>query len=70
MAKKMKMTSSDFEHKTNALLPFRKFVQRFVRYFLFSLLLIAISLGIGTVGYHYFCPHSTQGPTSVSYWGR
>lgn len=54
MTKEIKMMPSGFEHKTGVLLPFRKFVQRVVRYFLFSLFLIAISLGIGTAGYRYF----------------
>lgn len=43
-----------FEHKKKPLLPFRKFLLRVFSYFLFSLLLIAFSLGIGTFGYHYF----------------
>jgi len=43
-----------FEHKNNQVLPFNKFLVRVVHYFLFSLLLIIFSLGIGTFGYYYF----------------
>ncbi|MBK5209114.1 MAG: hypothetical protein JJE44_06380 [Flavobacteriaceae bacterium] len=43
-----------FEHKNNKVLPFHKFLLRVFHYFLFSLLLIIFSLGIGTFGYHYF----------------
>jgi hypothetical protein len=43
-----------FEHKTHQILPFNKFMVRLVKYFLFSSLLIAFSLAIGTIGYYYF----------------
>lgn len=42
------------EHKSAHLLPFRKFLIRVLLYFLFSLGLIVLSLGMGTFGYHYF----------------
>ena len=43
-----------FEYKSLPLLPFREFVLRVLRYFLFSMLLLAVSLGLGTSGYYYF----------------
>ena len=43
-----------FEHKNHQILPFKKFVLRVIKYFLFSILLIAFSLAIGTIGYHYY----------------
>ena len=43
-----------FENKMSPLMPFRKFVKRLMSYFLFAILLIAISLWLGTWGYHYF----------------
>jgi len=43
----------EFEHKSHALLPKDKYYIRVLRYAGFSLSLIAISLGIGVVGYHY-----------------
>lgn len=46
--------SPNFEHKTIPILPFRQFVIRVLTYFLFSLILIIFSLGLGTLGYHYF----------------
>jgi hypothetical protein len=48
------MLKSNFERKTMDLLPFREFVLRLVRFFMFSLLLILFSLGLGTYGYHHF----------------
>ncbi|MBA4056137.1 MAG: hypothetical protein C0490_15590 [Marivirga sp.] len=42
-----------FEHKTKALLPRAQFFARIARYFIFSLILLMISLGIGVLGYHY-----------------
>lgn len=35
-------------------MPFAKFIIRVLTYFLFSFTLIVFSLGIGTIGYHYF----------------
>lgn len=43
-----------FEHKSQPILPFRQFLFRVLRYFLFAMLLILISLGIGIVGYHHY----------------
>ncbi len=43
-----------FEHKSQPILPFQQFLFRVFRYFLFAMLLILISLGIGIVGYHLF----------------
>jgi hypothetical protein len=44
-----------FEHKTQKVLPLPSFFKRVGRFGLFALLLIAISLGIGIIGYEYFC---------------
>ena len=43
-----------FEHKNHQILPFKKFVLRVIKYFIFSIIFIAFSLGIGTIGYHYY----------------
>ncbi|MBI9042405.1 hypothetical protein [Lutibacter sp.] len=48
------MLKSRLENKRKPLLPFNKFIERVFIYFLFSILLITFSLGIGTFGYHYF----------------
>ncbi|HOK25987.1 MAG TPA: hypothetical protein PLX87_05615 [Bacteroidales bacterium] len=42
-----------FEHKKNPLLPFPMFLVRMVRYFFYSVLLIAFSLMLGVMGYHF-----------------
>jgi len=42
-----------FEHHSKPLLPKREYYKRILRYSLFSILLIAGSLGIGILGYHY-----------------
>lgn len=44
-----------FEHKTQKVLPLNIFLKRVGRFGLFALLLIAISLSIGIIGYEYFC---------------
>ncbi len=44
----------NFEHRTKPLLPPKKYYKRILRYASFSILLIAGSLGIGILGYHYF----------------
>ena len=44
----------NFEHKKDKLLSFPDFIIRVLRYSLFALFLIAISVGIGTFGYHIF----------------
>jgi len=43
-----------YERKSDPLLPRHKFVQRLGRHALFSLVIIAIALGIGIVGYRVF----------------
>lgn len=42
-----------FEHHSKPVLPFADFLVRVMRYTLFSLALLGLSLGIGVVGYHY-----------------
>jgi hypothetical protein len=44
----------EFEHKKIPLLPRAQFFIRVARYFVFSMVLLLISLGIGVLGYHYF----------------
>jgi hypothetical protein len=36
------------------ILPLKDFIKRVIKYFLFSSLLIVLSLAIGTLGYHYY----------------
>jgi hypothetical protein len=48
-----------FESKSKAILPFSKFLQRVFRFFMYSLIMIVISVGIGTLGYSYFGNLST-----------
>jgi hypothetical protein len=43
-----------FENKTKELLPFPKFLQRLFRFFIYSFMMIVVSVGIGTLGYYYF----------------
>ena len=43
-----------FEHKKSKLLPFPQFLARLFKFVLYSLVIIVISVGIGTFGYHYF----------------
>lgn len=43
-----------FEHKTHPVLPFPKFLARVFRFFMVSITLLLLSLGLGTAGYHYF----------------
>ncbi|WP_452229952.1 hypothetical protein [Lacinutrix sp. MEBiC02404] len=43
-----------FEHENNQILPFKNFVLRVLKYFLFSIVFIAFSLSIGTIGYHHY----------------
>jgi len=43
-----------FESKNKALLPFPAFLKRVLRYFIYALAMIVLSLGIGTLGYAYF----------------
>lgn len=43
------------EHRKQQVVPLRRFVVRVIRYMLFALGLIIISLAIGIFGYHYIC---------------
>ncbi len=43
-----------FEHHRKPLLPRKQFVHRQLRYAVFSLIILAFSLGLGTVGYKVF----------------
>ena len=47
----MKKKHFRFENRKKPLLPFDQFLKRVLRFALYSLLLIVISVGIGTVGY-------------------
>jgi hypothetical protein len=42
-----------YEHKSESLLPFRKFLRRLLNHVLAGLAIIAVSLGIGIAGYHF-----------------
>jgi hypothetical protein len=42
------------EHRRQKVLPFSAFLLRQVRYGLFAFILVAISVAIGTIGYHHF----------------
>jgi hypothetical protein len=43
-----------YEHRTQALLPFRRFARRLLVHASFGLLVIAASLALGVLGYHHF----------------
>lgn len=43
-----------FEHHKKPLLPKKDFLRRQIRYTGFSLIILAVSLGLGTSGYHVF----------------
>ena len=43
-----------YEHKTEPLLPFRLFARRLLVHASAGLLVIAVSLGLGVLGYHHF----------------
>lgn len=43
------------EHRKQKVVPLHRFVVRLLRYMLFALGLIIISLAIGIFGYHYIC---------------
>lgn len=47
------MSTFTLEHHRQKVLPFPKFLLRLSRYFLFTLVLIAFSLLIGVLGYHF-----------------
>jgi hypothetical protein len=42
-----------YEHKTEPLLPFNQFLRRMLRHGIAAMLFLAVSLGIGVVGYHF-----------------
>jgi hypothetical protein len=42
-----------FEHHKSPLLPVKLFIKRMVNYFVLTAMLLAVSLGIGVLGYHY-----------------
>ena len=42
-----------FEHYTKPVLPRQQFFIRVLRYLIFTLIILGVSLGIGVVGYHY-----------------
>jgi hypothetical protein len=44
----------EFEHQSEPVIPFDKFIRRVIRYTFFAFLLLGFSLGLGVVGYHYF----------------
>jgi hypothetical protein len=44
-----------FEHRSQKLLAFPNFLLRMLRFTAFAIGLIAVSLGIGMLGYHYLC---------------
>ena len=50
----MKTKHFKFENHRKALLPFDQFLKRALRFALYSLVLVVISVGIGTIGYKYF----------------
>lgn len=43
-----------YEHHSKPLLPIRQFVYRFIRHALLAVVILAVALGIGVVGYHSF----------------
>lgn len=53
MKKRKKLKLMKFERKSMPLLPFDQFLIRELKYFLFSSVLIVLSLAMGTFGYHY-----------------
>jgi hypothetical protein len=42
-----------YEHKSDPLMPFDLFLRRLLRHGLAALLLLAVSLGLGIMGYHF-----------------
>jgi hypothetical protein len=48
-----KMKSMKLEHRRQKVVPLPDFFRRLGRYALFSLMLIAVSIGIGIFGYHF-----------------
>ena len=50
----MRTEKAAFEHHRRPLLGRREFIARQLRYALFSLLILFVSIGIGTAGYHHW----------------
>lgn len=42
-----------FEHRTKKVLPFDRFIWRLLRFTMYTILLLGVSLSIGMLGYHY-----------------
>ncbi len=53
MAMNKKKPPLNLEHRSEKIVPFKHFIIRMGRYSVFSILLIIVSAGIGTIGYHY-----------------
>lgn len=53
MAMNKKKPPLNLEHRSEKIVPFKHFIIRMGRYSVFSILLIIVSSGIGTIGYHY-----------------
>jgi hypothetical protein len=43
-----------FEHRSENVLPYHKFILRVSKFTLLALLIITVSIGMGTLGYHVF----------------
>ena len=43
-----------FEHRSEPLLPFRAFIGRLLRHGGYAVIIAALTLGVGTSGYHFF----------------
>jgi len=54
MKSNQNLSRLQLEPTKHSVLPFRKFLWRLFHYFSISMLLIIISLGLGTFGYYYF----------------
>ncbi|MGO9478788.1 MAG: hypothetical protein ACLP7I_12700 [Limisphaerales bacterium] len=54
-----------FEHRSQPLLPRRVFYQRLARSAAAALLVVAVALGIGMIGYRAFEPMSWWTPSSM-----
>lgn len=48
-----------FEHKSHPLLPIQRFYNRMIYNLIVGLGILAVSLGIGTIGYHFTCFEAT-----------
>ena len=47
-----------YEHKSQPMLPWKKFLSRLLKHFLATLSLFAFALGLGVLGYYYFAGFS------------